>query len=1031
MAPILMSFRLSRLYSVVKKVVPAVRWTGIGFVLAVLLSMFLALAAQAQTDSGSSSSTVPTLTIASSHVVAASSEEITFTVSASSAPSSALPVSVHVRAQGLSMDTRTVADVVLPAGATTVTLRLEQVAESIAESRVDVTLALAAGTGYSLGDASTARVSIYYPPATVPESGIESSPTPTPSASPPDAPSGVQVSATATDNYTVTWTAEAGETYRLEREAAYLFSYRVWQTVVDNLSVGSFTDDGLPCGLFYLYQVQAKVAGSAFGSGAAVVGSPQSCASTTSGGARTVRAAGTPVPRLRVVTDNPDSDRIQIRLLFFGPQGNEEQYRPTSGLDEFQADRSQRVPSGANAVWPNPESPGNSKYRWEESSPEFFWTGLACGADYFFRGRGNGNGTLYRDEWGPWTDDAHADPQHGSRSPVHGSTRGCTALTPPKLTNLTIGSATETSLVARWGLPPLPLGLVNFNLRYRPNEDPNSWINVRDDLNRTELSGTEFIVMGLLCSAGYKFQISAAGNGGIYSLDYGEWSDQVDGSTARCSRLAKPELDVIPRFEGNFRQVQISWKPVRLAEQYVVQAREHQSGDGGWSTRSPTNSTTFDFLLESIANGKGLDDPPYAFQVRVKAVDDSQSSPIPDSDYSDTVIVIDTPITQANGNSPSGGQATLTWIDIEELVIQGNRVLGDAYSGGWYTFRIRNFSVDKDGNHHTGLDWKPDNPVYVKTTPVDGSYRIIGLVPRDVYGIQLIYEVTKTGETTRVYAARDAYVWPSNQRPDDGDRVATYPLSNPRKDKTYSYRICESSFSLDPNKQATWRDMIYHALEKWETATAGMVTMTLEVEPNGNGESQPCANYDGVIQGIEVGVEAALPGSQVDIDVIGDFVEGLSFYANFLREDTERSEIMMVDVVGLKSFGVFPELAETVGFANCVFDETVLGCAVDNIDKTTTDILIRRRAVEPAVQSVVLNRCLTRNVQQESLQLILLHEAGHVLGIKGGREGEGQGKHHPNNSGQTVVHKNASAAINCSPRPLDIMAIHALYQSIP
>ena len=284
--------------------------------------MFLAVAVQAQTDSGGSSSTVPTLTIGSSHVVAASSEEITFTVTASSAPSSALPVSVHVRAQGLSMDTRTVADVVLPAGATTVTLRLEQVAESIDESRVDVTLALAAGTGYSLGDVSTAHVSIYYPPATVPESGIESSPTPTPSASPPDAPSGVQVSATATDNYTVTWTAEAGETYRLEREAAYLFSYRVWQTVVDNLSVGSFTDDGLPCGLFYLYQVQAKVAGSAFGSGAAVVGSPQSCASTTSGGARAVRAAGTPVPRLRVVTDNPDPDRIQIRLLFSGLSGN-------------------------------------------------------------------------------------------------------------------------------------------------------------------------------------------------------------------------------------------------------------------------------------------------------------------------------------------------------------------------------------------------------------------------------------------------------------------------------------------------------------------------------------------------------------------------------------------------------------------------------------------------------------------------------------------------------------------------------------
>ena len=129
-----------------------------------LLSMFLVLAVQAQTDTGSgTASTVPTLTIGSSHVVAAAGEEVTFTLTASSAPSSALPVSVHVRAQGLTMDTRTVADVVLAAGATTVKLRLEQVAESIDESRVDVTLALATGTGYSLGDVSTAHVSIYYP----------------------------------------------------------------------------------------------------------------------------------------------------------------------------------------------------------------------------------------------------------------------------------------------------------------------------------------------------------------------------------------------------------------------------------------------------------------------------------------------------------------------------------------------------------------------------------------------------------------------------------------------------------------------------------------------------------------------------------------------------------------------------------------------------------------------------------------------------------------------------------------------------
>ena len=192
MAPILMSFRASRPYSVVNKVVPVVRWTGIGFVLAVLLSMFLVLAAQAQTDTGgSSSSTVPTLTIAVSSATATEGDEVTYTVTAGNAPTAAVPVVVQVRAHGEVMDTRTVAEVFLPAGATTVTLRLEEFTDEIAESRVNVTLTLAAGTGYSVGDPAEATVSIDYPSI----SGTQATPTPAPAVSPPDAPSGVSVSA--------------------------------------------------------------------------------------------------------------------------------------------------------------------------------------------------------------------------------------------------------------------------------------------------------------------------------------------------------------------------------------------------------------------------------------------------------------------------------------------------------------------------------------------------------------------------------------------------------------------------------------------------------------------------------------------------------------------------------------------------------------------------------------------------------------------------------------------------------------------
>ena len=400
----------------------------------------------------------------------------------------------------------------------------------------------------------------------------------------------------------------------------------------------------------------------------------------------------------------------------------------------------------------------------------------------------------YQDGWGPWTDDAHADPQHGSRSPVHGSTRGCTSLTPPKLTNLMMGSATETSIVARWGLPPLPLGLVNFNLRYRPEGVPDGWVDVLNNEGMTVLNGTEKVVMRLLCSAGYKFQIRAAGNGGIYSLDYGEWSDQVDGSTARCSKLGKPVVDVIPLPE---RWGELRWKGIRFADRYIVEVRKQPEGGKGWDMEGDwviprqhihPAKTTFRFFLDTFFNGTGIADAPNAYQFRIMAVDDGTNA-IPSSDYSDFVIVIDTPISAVNGHSPGSGandgRALLTRQDVDH-----EDILGSHYAGGAYEYRYRRLA--NSPGHHTGLNWDPDNPVEVTTTR---SNPITGLQREEIYGIQLIYTVTRAGKTARVFAARDAYVWPSNSPPDDGDRVATIPLNYSRNDMTYSYRICEGTFS--------------------------------------------------------------------------------------------------------------------------------------------------------------------------------------------------------------------------------------------
>ena len=315
--------------------------------LAALLSMFLAVAVQAQTDtSGSSSSTVPTLTIAVSSATATEGEEVTYTITAASAPSAALPVVVHVRAHGEVMDTRTVAEVYcLPAGATTVTLRLEEFTDEIDESPVNVTLTLAGGTGYSVGDPSEATVSIDYPS----NDGTQATPTPTPTpaVSPPDAPSGVSISAPTINSFTVSWTAEAGKTYRVEREAAFLFSYGVWQVGCKRPKQrGSFTESGLPCDLFYVYQVRANGSGQRlWGEGKFVLGQAQSCTAGTSDGARAARSPSTPVRKLRLVTDRPTETSIRIRLLFHRNMDEGDlTHTPVYGMREYRVDRTRPGP---------------------------------------------------------------------------------------------------------------------------------------------------------------------------------------------------------------------------------------------------------------------------------------------------------------------------------------------------------------------------------------------------------------------------------------------------------------------------------------------------------------------------------------------------------------------------------------------------------------------------------------------------------------------------------------------------------------
>ena len=939
---------------VVKRALSGAGLPGIGFALAALLSMFLALAAQAQTDSSGTSSTVPTLTIVSSSATATEGDEVTYTVTASNAPTAAVPVVVHVRAHGEVMDTRTVAEVLLPAGATTVTLRLEEFTDEIDESPVNVTLTLAAGTGYSVGDPAEATVSISYPSND--DTQATPAPTPTPAVSPPDAPSGVSISSPSRTSFTVSWTAETGKSYRVEREAAYLFKYRVWQVVADDLTTSSYTESGLPCGRYYLFQVRAKESGSANGPGSAAVGFPRSCTSSTDSGARSagsVRELDQNPPQLRLVTDNPTQTSIQIRLLLYGPSTNPGQYTPLPrGLNPLRVDRSDRGTMNF------------SGHRKEGPQSEFHWEGLDCGSGYYFRAQAYGDGKIYQDGgdvyssnriWGPWSD----EPPRGL---VGGTTRGC----------------------------------------------------------------------------------------------------------------PKPQVDVIPLHQ---RRAQLRWNNINGASSYEVRVAKPGEDIGTLVPSgcfASTPGTECNILLDNITGGDGLADldagEGYRIRVTVHFTDTSKAS-----QYSD-VIIVDSPIRSINGDSRQG-KLKIKWDSVGSNNAQ-------------YTVRWRRIS-DKDTNPHSSenwrpVEWRPDSEfdwdsATTSSTEYDINNSAKGIVDEEIYAVQLNYTIG----SNQYFSAREHYAWVSDRRGGynrirrSGERVGNIPLGFPlndplaRNNKTYAYRICADTFASDKTRQDEWIALIEHALEQWELASDGLVMMDHALDENGN--RAPCVRYQDyagpVLQWLRANTSGLL-GDEVEINIttVSEFINTLSYVGDFDREDRERNEIVMVDIdlQRLTGFtgGELWEFSNDLNLSDCIFTSTsctftrfvgadVLGVYIKPIPhvttRLTTDIMLRsdRRLDPRVIPTVTFNACSS---PYSKAYEDLVHEAGHALGIGAGDWSpkdldpdtiEAYMDDHPPLVESVMNYDEHSKRLllddstidykgepDCSPHPMDIMAIFALYQTV-
>ena len=346
--------------------------------------------------------------------------------------------------------------------------------------------------------------------------------------------------------------------------------------------------------------------------------------------------------------------------------------------------------------------------------------------------------------------------------------------------------------------------------------------------------------------------------------------------------------------------------------------------------------------------------------------------------------------------------------------------------------------------------------------------------------VQLNYSV----DDAVYFSAREPYAWISRWRggadpPFSGERVAGHPLNRPLNDplapdnKTYAYRICADTFASDETEQNEWIDLIEHALEQWELASDGLVMMDHALDENGN--RAPCVRYQDyagpVLQWLRANTSGLL-GDEVEINIttVSEFINTLSYVGDFDREDRERNEIVMVDIdlQRLTGFtgGELWEFSNDLNLSDCIFTSTsctftrfvgadVLGVYIKPIPhvttRLTTDIMLRsdRRLDPRVIPTVTFNACSS---PYSKAYEDLVHEAGHALGIGAGDWSpkdldpdtiEAYMDDHPPLVESVMNYNEHSKRLllddsttdykgepDCSPHPMDIMAIYSLYQTV-
>ncbi len=544
-------------------------------------------------------------------------------------------------------------------------------------------------------------------------------------------------------------------------------------------------------------------------------------------------------------------------------------------------------------------------------------------------------------------------------------------------------------------------------------------------------------------------------------------------STDPLYKLAPPdELDLTPQ---PLRKARLSWNRPSGNLRGTGYTVEIQALGDTWTAQqevapsSPTG-THFDFDLDAMLMGsppKGLADDPYAYEARIRASQSGNNAL--DSEYSDSLIIIDSTIRRVDGRSPgASGQADLAWESVWRLLSDSD------YDSGDYHLRYRK-SYDNPERDH----WNPDTflpPQDTSNDPTSVHTDVIaGLEFNEIYAIQLRYELESsrsdgTTGTTRIYAGRDVYVWPAppadpvnasdpKRFPAQVERLATYPFFGHWPEGEFHYTVCENTF-FPTNMQTEWGDLIKHAFQQWEEAAPDLVSMHPTVGS---------CNFDGS-----------------PMDMVG------SIY-------NITNEVFMVDTEGIGSlFGLaLGQLLNANELFLCVHNAPacVISPYYNDLDKGASLPLVKSDPLEPKGSVDVLinkgrregqglgipggdsavseddirfNTCRPRVDTTDangntvpslnpghgySNYELMVHEAGHALGLSNYvgvdslSEERAYYMAHPDIP-DTVLNYDSEVDENyrinkmsgvreryrweadCSPHPFDILAIYALYQTV-